>query len=102
MWARSMQPLGDDPRTHLCALTYLSDVFTGLALVPGFGEIEQLTSLDHAVWFYRPVQLDDWVLIDFVPESTAAGRGTYSARVFAADGRLVAGIAQESLFRKRR
>jgi acyl-CoA thioesterase-2 len=58
-------------------------MFSGLAAVPGAPRSGGLTSIDHAVWFYRQVPLDDWVLIDLQPESTAGGRG----------------IAQESLFR---
>jgi acyl-CoA thioesterase len=43
--------------------------------------------------------LDDWVLMDLEPESTAGGRGVYTGRIFGRDGTLAAGIAQESLFR---
>ena len=48
---------------------------------------------------YRQVPLDDWVLMDLQPESTAGGRGMYTGRIFGRDGRLAASIAQESLFR---
>lgn len=51
------------------------------------------------MWFYRPVELDDWVLMDLQPESIAGGRGTYTGRIFGRDGRLAAGIAQESVWR---
>jgi len=52
------------------------------------------------VWFHRRAALDeDWVLMDLLPESTGGGRGMYTGRIFARDGSLVAGIAQESLFR---
>src|SRR3989442_15324395 len=33
------------------------------------------SSLDHAVWFHRPARLDEWVLLDIVPHTTAGGRG---------------------------
>jgi len=98
VWMRSSQPLGD-PVLHACALTYVSDMFTGLATVPGISGVGPVTSLDHAVWFYRGVALDDWVLMDLQPESTAGGRGMYTGRIFGRDGTLAAGIAQESLFR---
>jgi acyl-CoA thioesterase-2 len=58
-----------------------------------------VTSIDHAVWFHRKARLDDWVLMDLVVESTAGGRGFYTGRIFSRDGRLAAGLAQESLFR---
>ncbi len=98
VWMRSREKLCGDT-IHACALTYVSDMFTGLASVRGIGDVGIVTSLDHAVWFYRRVALDDWVLMDLQPESTASGRGMYTGRIFSKDGRLAAGIAQESLFR---
>ena len=97
-WLRARDPLPDDT-LHACALTYISDMFSGLAGVPGIPGLGPLTSIDHAVWFCRQVPLDDWVLMDLQPESTAGGRGMYTGRIFGRDGRLAASIAQESLFR---
>ena len=97
-WLRARDPLPDDT-LHACALTYVSDMFSGLAQVPGITRPGPLTSIDHAVWFCRPVPLDEWVLMDLQPESTAGGRGMYTGRIFGRDGRLAATIAQESLFR---
>ncbi len=98
VWMRSRDKLGD-PAAHACALVYVSDMFTGLASVPAISEVGPVTSIDHAVWFYRRARLDEWVLMDLRPESTAGGRGMYTGRIFGQDGTLVAGIAQESLFR---
>ncbi|HUC57756.1 MAG TPA: acyl-CoA thioesterase domain-containing protein [Streptosporangiaceae bacterium] len=98
VWLRSREKL-DDETLHACALTYVSDMFTGLASVRGIADVGIVTSLDHAVWLYRRVAMDDWVLMDLQPESTAGGRGMYTGRIFSRDGTLAAGIAQESLFR---
>jgi len=89
----------DDEIMHACALTYISDIFTGLASVPGIDQVGPVTSVDHAVWFHRKAGLDDWVLMDLLAESTAGGRGMYTGRIFSRDGRLAAGLPQESLFR---
>jgi acyl-CoA thioesterase II len=97
VWLRARDELGDDTM-HACALTYVSDMFTGLSSVPG-DRLGPPTSLDHAVWFHRPVALDDWVLMDLQPESIAGGRGMYTGRIFARDGTLAAGIAQEAVWR---
>jgi acyl-CoA thioesterase II len=97
-WLRARDPLPDDT-LHACAITYVSDMFSGLAQVPGPTHPGPLTSIDHAVWFYRQVPLDEWILMDLQPESTAGGRGMYTGRIFGRDGRLAATIAQESLFR---
>jgi|HubBroStandDraft_1064217.scaffolds.fasta_scaffold59371_2 acyl-CoA thioesterase-2 len=98
VWMRSREKLAGET-LHDCALTYVLDMFSGLASVRGAADVGILTSLDHAVWFYRRVAMDDWVLMDLQPESTAGGRGLYTGRIFGKDGRLAAGIAQESLFR---
>jgi acyl-CoA thioesterase len=97
-WLRARDPLPDDT-FHACALTYVSDMFSGLSLVPDVPRPGSLTSIDHAVWFYRRVRIDEWILMDLQPESVAGGRGMYTGRIFGRDGRLAASIAQESLFR---
>ena len=99
VWMRTREHLADETM-RACALTYISDMFTGLASVPGIDQVGPVTSIDHAVWFHRRAALDDdWVLMDLLPESTGGGRGMYTGRIFTRDGRLAAGIAQESLFR---
>ena len=98
VWMRTREELSGDTE-HACALTYVSDMFTGLASVPAISQVGPVTSIDHAVWFHRRARLDDWVLMDLLPESTSGGRGMYAGRIFTAAGALAAGIAQESLFR---
>ena len=97
---RAREPLASET-LHACVLTYVSDMFSGLASVPGMATTGPVTSIDHAVWFHRKIALDDWVLMDLLPESTGGGRGMYTGRIFSRDGTLAAGIAQESLFRPR-
>jgi acyl-CoA thioesterase II len=97
-WARSTARLPDDPLVHACALTYLSDIGTGLSALPD-DEASPGPSLDHALWFHRPARLDDWVLMDLVPRSVAAGRGWYTGTLHTADGVLAASFVQETLFR---
>jgi acyl-CoA thioesterase-2 len=98
MWIRSRYKLDGD-MVHACALAYVSDMFTGLAAVPGIAISGPLTSIDHSVWFFRRAALDEWVLMDLHPESTAGGRGMYTGRIFTRHGVLAAAIAQETLFR---
>jgi acyl-CoA thioesterase II len=98
MWIRSRHALDGDIM-HACALTYVSDMFTGHTAVPGMVIGGPLTSIDHSLWLYRRVALDDWVLMDLQPEAGSGGRATYTGRVFSRDGTLCAGIAQETLFR---
>lgn len=97
-WARCTAALPDDPLTHAVILTYLSDSMAGLA--PFHTPTARSgSSLDHAVWFHRPIRLDEWVLMDHVPRTIAGGRGWYTGTIHTRDGRLGASLTQEALFR---
>lgn len=97
LWFRSNEKLADEPLTHACLLTFLSDMLTGLSALRR-GPWTGSTSLDHAVWFHRPLRLDEWVLMDLAPHSAAGGRGWYTGTIHSADGMLGASLAQEALF----
>jgi acyl-CoA thioesterase II len=97
-WARSAVKLPADPLIHDCALTYLSDIGTGI-LPAADGSAEPGPSLDHALWFHGAVDMNDWVLSDYHPQWWGHGRGWYTGSVFTTDGTLIASIAQEQLFR---
>jgi acyl-CoA thioesterase II len=58
-------------------------------------------SLDHAVWFLRPVRADRWLLIDVNTDSLTGVRGLTIGRVFDDEGRHVATFTQEALVRER-
>jgi acyl-CoA thioesterase II len=98
-WFKSAEKLADEPLVHACVLTYLSDISSGLGpLLPG--PWPGGTSLDHAIWFHRPVRLDEWVLMDLVPHSASGGRGWYNGTMHSLDGVLAASLAQEAIFRR--
>jgi acyl-CoA thioesterase II len=97
-WARSGAKLPADPLIHDCALTYLSDIGTGI-LPAADGSASAGPSLDHALWFHGAVDMNDWVLSEYHPQVSGHGRGWYTGSVFTQDGTLIASIAQEQLFR---
>jgi len=106
VWFRAAGPLPDDPRLHLAALAYASDMtLVDTALVAhGRSVFEpdiQGASLDHAMWFHRDIRLDDWLL--YAQDSPSASRALGLARglIFSRDGRLLASVAQEGLVRPR-
>ena len=109
MWTRLPIDLGEDPRLQPCALAYLSDSNAMEAIatshprgLPADGEWDNVymsASLDHAMWFHRPVAADDWALFDFDGHGIIRTRGLGTGRVFTDDGRHVATIAQEGLLR---
>ena len=61
-----------------------------------------MASIDHAMWFHRPLRVDDWLLYAVESPSASGARGFARANVYARDGRLVASTAQEGLVRVRR
>ena len=102
MWVRCTLPLPEDALVNACVLTYVSDLGSGLAALASDVEIKTMTTLDHALWFHRPVNLSSWVLLDLTPGSTAAGRGWYTGTVHDEQGVHVASLVQETLFRRPR
>jgi len=106
-WMRVTQDLGDDPVVHACALAYLSDEHPlGVAVLPhslgGRWDDLMSASLDHALWFHRPVRVDEWLCFDLRGHGVANARGLAFATVFTADGQHVASVAQEGLVRPKR
>lgn len=98
MWLRIREPLDDDPNIRACGVVFLSDLCTGLSLVPDIERVGLLPSIDHAVWLHRGADPNDWLLIDLEPVATAGGRGMYSGQIYDQRGVVVASLAQESLF----
>lgn len=104
IWLKVSAPVPDDPVLHTCALTYASDLtLLGVSLVPHGLLVTsrriQSASLDHSMWFHRPIHADQWMLYDQHSPSASAARGFSTGGVFAADGTLVASVAQEGLIR---
>ncbi len=67
VWFRANGELADDPLLHACLLTYQSDSdLMSTSRLP-HGRIDrsrmQRASLDHALWFHRPVRVDEWLLV---------------------------------------
>ena len=106
VWFRATAQLPDDPRIHLAMLAYASDMtLVDTALVAhGKSVFEpdiQAASLDHAMWFHRPVRMDDWLLYAQDSPSASQALGLARGLIFTRDGRLVASVAQEGLLRPR-
>jgi acyl-CoA thioesterase II len=107
VWFRAMGRLPDDERLHRNLLAYASDFFLlGTSMLPHrTSEFEGrliMASLDHAMWFHRPLRVDDWLLYAMESPSASGARGFAQAGIFSRDGRLVATTAQEGLVRIKR
>jgi acyl-CoA thioesterase II len=111
-WMRVRGDLGDDPVLHACALAYMSDDYPTDAVVAlrpdrvvGARPEEEpfmAFSLDHALWFHRPLRADRWHLTAMVCHGIISSRGLTLGHVFTEDGVHVASVSQEVLLRRRR
>ncbi len=109
-WFQMAVPIGDDPIVQACALAYLSDDLPTDAVaalhparVPGSDEYPFFSaSLDHAIWFHRPVQADAWHLQAFSCHGLLSSRGLAVGEVFTPAGDHIATVTQEVLLRSRR
>nr|WP_052426500.1 acyl-CoA thioesterase II [Cellulomonas carbonis] len=104
VWMRARGPLPDDEVLHRALLAYGCDQVMlepvlrrhGLSwATPGLS----MASLDHAMWWHRPVRVDQWLLYVQTAPSAQGGRGLGAANVYRQDGTLVASIAQEGMVR---
>ncbi len=107
VWFRAVEALPAEEKLHRALLAYVSDFFLleTATLAHGFAFRWQslvMASLDHAMWFHRPLRVDDWLLYTIESPSASGARGFARAGVFSRDGRLVASTAQEGLIRIKR
>jgi acyl-CoA thioesterase II len=105
-WVRSRQPLPDDPLVHVCAVTYVSDLFLISSAMPPHGlaaggRSVRAASLDHAVWFHAPFRFDDWLFYDQSSTWAAGARALCRGLLFDRSGTLVASVMQEGMIRIR-
>jgi acyl-CoA thioesterase-2 len=103
-WFKTVGPLPDDQSIHACVLAFASDMgVVSAARVPVAGEEEWArfmgASLDHAVWFHRPIRADEWILFDLRTVSSFGARGLAAGTMHTHDGVLGVSIAQEALIR---
>lgn len=106
IWMRTTGPVPADRALQAAVLAYLSDITLldtstfahGRAI---FDPDLQVASIDHAMWFHRPNALDGWLLYAQDSPSSSGARGFTRGMIYAADGTLIASVAQEGLIRVR-
>lgn len=104
-WLRAVDAVPDDARLHRCLLAYASDHnLLPTALLPHarswISGDTVVASIDHAMWFHRPLRVDDWLLYSMDSPSAQGARGLARGQIFDRSGRLVASVAQEGLMRE--
>lgn len=105
-WFRADGDFGDDIALNQAVLAYASDMsLLSTSLLPhGVSWLTsplQMASLDHALWFHRPTNMNAWHLYDQDSPSASGARGFSRGSIYREDGVLVASACQEGLIRLR-
>jgi len=106
-WSKVKGVLPDDLKLQHVCLAYISDYsIMGTGVLPHLESLElkdfNMASLDHAMWFHRDFDMNNWLLYDLDSPNSGQGRTFGRGHFFDQNGSLIASVAQEGLFRKRR
>lgn len=102
VWMTAEGPMPDDPVLHNAALVYSSDttvldsIITTHGLSWGHDRIFAVT-INHSVWFHRPVDFGDWLLYATTSPVASDSRGLGTGHFFDRAGRLLATVTQEGI-----
>ena len=102
VWLTAAGDMPADPMLHTAALIYASDttvldsIITTHGLSWGWDRIFAVT-INHSVWFHRPVDFSEWVLYSTASPVAAESRGLGMGHFFDRAGRIVATVAQEGI-----
>ena len=104
VWFRLTEKIDVSDLMHRALMAYASDFhLVGTATLPhGISFIQDdlvMASLDHAMWFHRPVRVDDWLLYSCDSPSSSGGRGLARGLIYDCNGRLGASTIQEGMIR---
>lgn len=85
-------------------LAYVSDFgLMATAMMPHGINLQngniQIASLDHAMWFHGPCNVNDWIYYQSDSHWSGNGRGLNIGKLYQRDGTLVASTVQEGLMR---
>lgn len=106
IWFRATGKLPGNSAIQEAVLAYASDMTLldtslfahGRAV---FDPKLQVASLDHAMWFHRPFNMENWHLYTQDSPNASGARGFTRGMIYSAKGELVASTAQEGLIRLR-
>lgn len=104
VWLRSRDNIEAGQMLHSAALAFASDYLLVEPVmrqhsIPWATPGLRVASLDHAMWFHRPFQVDEWLLYVLDSPTAQGARGLTNGRFYNRAGELVASVAQESMIR---
>ncbi len=105
IWVRTSEPVEADEPMRQQLLAYMSDYnLLNTASLPHREALNKgntfYASLDHAIWFHREIDFDDWLLYAMDSPSASNARGFARGSIFNKNGALIASVAQEGLMRQ--
>lgn len=104
VWMRTLAPVQAEPLLHDAILAFASDYTPfepilrrqGLSwMTPGL----KMATINHAIWWHKHVDANDWLLYVQRSPSASGGRGLTHGQVFDRGGDLVATVTQEGMIR---
>jgi acyl-CoA thioesterase-2 len=103
-WIRPVGKVPNDEKIQQAFLLYISDMGLLAAANNSVGvnfltKNLQNASLDHAMWFHRKIDLNDWFLYSIDSPITRNARGFSRGSIFSKTGELIASCTQEGLIR---
>lgn len=104
VWMRPVREVPNDPLLKAAILAYASDYTLLESTLREHGiswsdKRLRPASLDHAMWFHREAEANQWLLYTQESPSAQGGRGLGVGRIFTEDGVLIATVAQEGMLR---
>ena len=104
IWLKTSGPVPADPLIHTALLSYESDsALLGTSRIPHMHSVQrkqmQVASLDHSIWYHKPVDVGEWLLYSLTSPNAAHARGYSRGTIHTQSGVLVASCIQEGLIR---
>ena len=104
VWMKPFTPVNVSRNVAAAALAYVSDYTMLEPILRNHGVTwvepnKSIASLDHAMWFHRPFDINDWLLFVQQSPSAQSARGLGMGHIYTLDGELVATAAQEGMLR---
>ena len=101
MWFRSDGPLPEDAHTRAAFVAFASDItWTGGRPLHLDGDTRGMISVDHAIWFHRPLDPHRWTYYDVHSPINAAGRGLLHGAMYNESMQLCASVTQEMILQR--
>jgi acyl-CoA thioesterase-2 len=105
-WYRVVGSLRDEQRQHQAGLALISDFsLLSTTVIPhnstDFQKEYMFASLDHAIWFHAPINLNEIILYHCDSPWSGNARGFNRGQFWSQNGTLLASTTQEGLMRKR-